>query len=107
MDKVQIDKVSASPDVLPTVYNLFGVNYDSRLFAGTDILSTCEGLAIFGNRSWITNKGRYNSTTNTYLGLDVNADSDYINKINSIVASKINFSREVIENNSYKIIFNK
>lgn len=34
LNRVEIDKVGMSIDVLPTVYNLFGIEYDSRLFAG-------------------------------------------------------------------------
>ena len=32
LNRVEIDKVGMSIDVLPTVYNLFGIEYDSRLF---------------------------------------------------------------------------
>ncbi len=31
LNRVEIDKVGMSIDVLPTVYNLFGIEYDSRL----------------------------------------------------------------------------
>lgn len=46
MKKVLVDKVGMSIDVIPTVYNLFGVEYDSRLFMGRDILSNSIGLAF-------------------------------------------------------------
>ena len=62
-NRKEIDKVGMSIDVLPTVYNLFGIDYDSRIFAGSDLFSDREGLVILGNRSWITDKGRYNSIT--------------------------------------------
>ena len=57
MKPVEVDKVSMSIDVLPTVLNLFGVKYDSRLIMGKDILSTSEGIAIFKDKSWVTNRG--------------------------------------------------
>ena len=40
METVSVDKVGSQIDVLPTIYNLFGVEYDSRLIVGKDILST-------------------------------------------------------------------
>ena len=39
-DKIikEVDKVGSQIDVLPTILNLFGVSYDSRLLIGNDIL---------------------------------------------------------------------
>ena len=62
-----IDKVCMNIDVLPTVYNLFGLDYDSRLFIGKDIFSTTEGLAILKDRSWVTSKGTYYSSTGQFI----------------------------------------
>jgi len=101
LKNVEIDKVGMPIDVIPTVYNLFGINYDSRLFAGNDLLSTDEGLVVLGNRSWITDKGRYDSTNNNYVGV---GDSNYVNYINNVVSNKIAFSKSIISNNGYKYI---
>lgn len=101
LNKIEIDKVGMSIDVLPTVYNLFGVDYDSRLFAGTDLLSDSDGLVILSNRSWITDKGKYNSITNEYIGSE---DKEYVNNINKIIQNRISFSSSMITNNGYKYI---
>jgi len=39
MPKTVVDKVACQIDVLPTLLNLFGITYDSRLIIGKDILS--------------------------------------------------------------------
>ncbi len=101
LENINVKKVAASPDVLPTVYNLFGINYDSRLFTGSDILSTNDGLVIFQDRSWISDKAIYNSSTNTYEAKDKDVTREYIDKINNIVSNKLSFSKEVINNNYY------
>ncbi len=101
LSRVEIDKVGMSMDLLPTVYNLFGIDYDSRLFAGTDLLSDSDGLVILSNRSWITDRGRYNSITNEYVGT---GDSNYVDNINKIIQNKISFSNSMITNNEYKYI---
>ena len=101
LNRKEIDKVGMSIDVLPTVYNLFGIDYDSRIFAGSDLFSNSEGLVILGNRSWITDKGRYNSITNEYIGT---GDKDYINNVNNIVQNKIAFSKGIMINNGYRYI---
>ena len=90
---IKIDKVGMPIDVLPTIYNLFGIDYDSRLYAGNDLLSPNEGLVILGNRSWITDSGKYSSIDNTYSGND---DISYVKNINNIVANKIAFSKSII-----------
>lgn len=105
LNTITIDKVAMSADVLPTVYNLFGIDYDSRLFSGTDILSTTEGIAIFGNRSWITDKAIFNATTNTYVSIDEEINKSYVDRINRLVGSKIDFSKQMISNDYYKKIF--
>ena len=46
MEEKHISKTCMSVDVLPTVLNLFGVEYDSRVFTGRDILSNSQGIAI-------------------------------------------------------------
>ena len=101
LNRKEIDKVGMSIDVLPTVYNLFGIDYDSRIFAGSDLFSDSEGLVILGNRSWITDKGRYNSITNEYIGT---GDNEYINNVNNIVQNKIAFSKGIMINDGYRYI---
>ena len=61
METVKIDKPACQVDVLPTLLNLFGFEYDSRLYSGCDILSDSYGLAMTANQSFITDKIVYNS----------------------------------------------
>ncbi|MBQ2946587.1 MAG: sulfatase-like hydrolase/transferase [Bacilli bacterium] len=101
----KIEKVSMSIDVLPTVYNLFGISYDSRLLMGKDIFSNTEGLAIMKNRSWVTNKGTYYSITNTFIPSDQMINDNYVEEINKIVNNRLNISKMIISNNYYNSIF--
>ena len=56
-EPVHVDKYCSSLDVMPTLANLFGLEYDSRLMAGRDILSDEPGLVIFSNYSFLTDQG--------------------------------------------------
>lgn len=96
-----INKPCMSSDVLPTVYNLFNIIYDSRLFTGRDILSNSEGLVIFNNRSWITDKGVYHANTKKFDG---DSDSDYVNNINNLVKNRLSISKLIIKNDYYKYL---
>lgn len=101
IQKEEINKVGMPVDIIPTIYNLFGINYDSRLFIGNDLLSDSEGLVILNNLSWITDKGKYNSITNTFTGEE---DSNYVDKINKNIQDKLNYSKDIIKNDGYKYI---
>ena len=102
METVEVDKVGSQIDVLPTIYNLFGVKYDSRLIIGKDILSTEPGLAIFGNASWVSDKGTYLSSSNKFVPKDGEVDSEYIKYMNNIVSNKIIMSKYIMTNDYYR-----
>lgn len=94
-----VEKVASQIDVLPTVLNLFGVDYDSRLFIGKDIFSDEEGLAIFSSRSWKSDKGTYFSNSG-FVGEEV--DPSYISSKNERIANDFVISRLLLEKNIYK-----
>lgn len=104
MKNVNISKTGMPIDVLPTIYNLFDIRYDSRLLAGSDLLSNSDGMVILDNLSWITDRGRYNSLNGKYSG---DIDSDYISNINNIIQNKIIFSRNMIAYDGYRYIKEK
>ena len=105
-NKVEINKVGSQIDVLPTILNLFGIEYDSRLLVGKDILSNSEGIAIFSNRSWVTNKGTYFANQNKFVSADnTEVDNEYIRKINTKVANGFTISDSIIKYNIYDDIF--
>ena len=102
--KIISNKYSSSLDVLPTILNLFGVEFDSRLLMGKDIFSDSEPLVIFSDRSYITNKGRYNSITEIFEGEDV--DEAYINNVKQEIYYKYRYSRLILENDFYRYLAN-
>ena len=103
METVSVDKVGSQIDVLPTIYNLFGVEYDSRLIIGKDILSTEPGLAIFGNSSWVSDKGTYFASSNEFVARDGSeVDSDYIRYMNNVVNNKIVMSKYIMTYDYYR-----
>ena len=102
---IEINKYASSLDILPTVLNLFGMEYDSRLLAGKDILSESDGLIIFSDRSWITDYGKYNSINKKFVAFkEIEDEKKYIKNINNIVYNRFSFSRAILENNYYKYL---
>ena len=65
-EPVEVEKVCSQVDILPTLLNLLGAEYDSRMLAGIDVLSDQEGMAVFFSRSWITDQGTYSRYTEEF-----------------------------------------
>ena len=105
---VKVEKLGSSLDILPTLLNLFGVKYDSRLLMGNDILSDAEGLIIFSNRSFITSKGRYNSITKNFIPVEgVDIPENYVDDISKIIYNKYQMSKMILENDYYRHLWDK
>ena len=105
MKPVVVDKVCSSLDIIPTISNLLGLEYDSRLLMGHDILSDSPPLVIFGNRSWITDKARYNSVTNTLENLtQSHLPENYLYSINRFVNDKFQVSTNILDKDYYRIV---
>ena len=109
-EPIIIDKVGSQTDVLPTLLNLFGIKYDSRLMIGKDILSNSEGLAIFSDYSWVSDYGTYYAPTQKFvLKSDKTLDNqeEYINNINQKVTNAFSVSKMIIDTNYYSYILKK
>ena len=104
-EPINVEKIGSSLDILPTVLNLFGVEYDSRLLIGRDILSDADPLVIFADRSFITDKGRYNSITGQFIpNQGVQVEEEYVQEINNIIYRKYQMSRLILEKDYYRTI---
>ena len=109
-EPVDVSKPCTSIDILPTVLNLFGMKYDSRLIIGQDILSDSEGIAITKhNMSWVTDKGKYNASTGNFVphSSDIQVENGYAAAIHQKVKNKVNYSQYIILYDYYKVLFEK
>ena len=105
-EPIKVEKISSSLDLLPTMLNLFGVEFESRLLMGRDILSDSDSLVIYSNRSFITKYGKYEALTNKFepFGeLDEGFDVDtYIRNINNVIYNKYQMSKLILDNDFYR-----
>nr|WP_312578292.1 LTA synthase family protein [Sedimentibacter sp.] len=100
-----IDKPCSSLDILPTLSNLMGIEYDSKLLMGRDIMSNEEPLVIFSNRSWITDKATFNSSTGELkVKNDCILEDGYEEQISKIVADKFKYSSLILDKDYYGLI---
>ena len=105
---LQVDAPTMSLDILPTLSNLFGVEYDSRLMVGRDVFSDQMPLVLWTEYSWKTELATYNGVTGEFLpaeGADVG--EEYREQIAAIVRNKITFSNVVLDCDYYGILLGK
>ena len=106
MEPTTIDKPVSSLDIIPTVMNLMGLEYDSRLLIGRDIFSDSTPLIIFHNRSFITDKGKYNSVTEEFIPNEgVEVEEDYIEKTLEKIERKFYYSEQILDKDYYSLVF--
>ena len=120
-EPIVVDTPCSSIDIVPTLCNLFGLEYDSRLYSGRDIFATnyqadqysnCMPLVVFANKgqgnAWITAAGTYECSTKIFTpneGVELEDEEDYIKRVNRLVAAKINYSKLIIQEDYYKYVF--
>ena len=107
-----VEKRCSSLDVMPTLSNLFGLEYDSRLMAGRDIFSDAEELVIFANYSFLNEQGAYNSITDEFHFWE-DADSEtpqlpsesYIAEQMAQVQNRVAYSAAILDHDYYRKVF--
>ena len=93
---IVVDTPVSSLDLLPTLSNLFGVAYDSRLLPGRDVFSDAAPLVFWPDYSWKTDKGVYNSSTRTFTPNEgVTVEEGYVERISRQVSNHLTYSKAV------------
>ncbi|MCM1058278.1 MAG: LTA synthase family protein [Firmicutes bacterium] len=106
-EPVYVDKVCCSVDVLPTLLNLFGFDYDSRMYAGRDIFSEGEGLVIFNDRSFVSDTVAYSRKQKTTTWKDELSEEEqeaYMSAAKQDVKDRYQFSAYILRNDYYSLI---
>jgi len=104
-EPVQVDKVCSGIDIVPTLANLFGMEYDSRLYMGKDILSESEGLVMFQDKSFITDRVMYNAENGkvTYL-TEEDLPDNYLKVMKQVVKNRFKVSKGIIDLDYYSYL---
>lgn len=102
---VKVDKYGSNLDLLPTISNLMGLSYDSRLLAGRDLLSEDMGLVILKDHSFLTDKVRYNAMTGEAVWTQgVKEDPAYLEKCMQEVQDRFYYSAQILGRDYMRVI---
>ena len=100
---ITVNKYASNIDILPTLLNMFGASYDSRLLIGTDIMSDSEGIVMFNDRSFLTEYGFYDERKSKFTSFK-DVPVNYIENKQREVFNKYNASALILEKDYYKKI---
>ena len=108
-ENIVVDEYCSTADILPTLLNLFGVEYDSRLLAGTDVLSSGVHIAMLSNRSFLTKTFRYDADTETVIPANdsIVISDELLHAYCLYVDNKFKVSSNIVNSDYYAHVFNK
>ncbi|MBR0132101.1 MAG: LTA synthase family protein [Lachnospiraceae bacterium] len=97
-EPVVISSPTSSLDILPTLCNLFGVDWDSRLHPGRDVFSDAMALAFTSGGEWKTDYGTFYAGSGRFEPKDASIEipDGYTKAVSAIVKNKINFCKGVL-----------
>lgn len=106
-EPVYVDKYCESSDILPTLLNLFGVPFDSRLMMGRDILWEGQDFAAFRNYSFISDYGRYNAATGEFTPAEGAPEppEGYVQAMVDEIRQMYSCSKTIVYKNYYGKVF--
>ena len=116
-EPVTVDVPCSAVDIVPTLSNLFGLSYDSRLLSGRDILddsynaTSAAGsfplviLPTFAGNSWATAAGVYEAPTGTFTpNPGITVEDGYVDSINRLVSTKYTYAKLLIQYDYYRVV---
>ena len=106
-EPVVVKEYCSNADVLPTILNLWGLPYDSRMFPGTDVFSDGVHAAVLIDHSFLTDKVWFNSNTGEirYQVPQEEVPETYIESMNRLIASRFEVSAEILRNDYFRFAF--
>ncbi len=104
-EPIVVEKPCSSIDVIPTLCNLFGLEYDSRLIIGRDILSTAPGLVPTNKFCYVSELGKYYSNTSTFIPNEgITVPEGYVEQTYKEVQRMVSYSSRILFNDYYRKI---
>lgn len=104
------DEYTTFMNIVPTLANLFDLDYDPRMYAGDDLFDKdYDNRVYFANGSWQDDKAFYSATTGkiSYYKENETYTSEEIQKINKEINNKIKMSNLAIKTDYFNYLYEK
>lgn len=108
-ENIIVDEYCCNVDVLPTILNLWGFDFDSRTLTGTDVFSDGEHVAVLTDKSFFTDKIWFNTNNGEirYLVDESTLPEDYVEGLIQTVKTKFSISTDILLSNYWDFVFHK
>ena len=106
-EPIYIDDYCSTHDILPTMCNLFGLTYESRMLTGTDVLSDSTHLALIQDGSFLTKALTYDSGSGkiTYLQPQEELPRGYAQQLIQATRNQMSVSAAILRTNYFEFVF--
>lgn len=108
-EPIVVDDYCCNVDVLPTILNLWGFEYDSRLLAGTDVFSDSTHVAVRVDKSFYTDKMWLNANTGEikYLVDPSEIPAGYMEDMIRLIQNRLDLSTNILNSAYYNFLYGK
>ena len=102
-----VEEYCSNVDILPTLLNLWGFEYDSRLLAGTDVFANGTHVAALADKSFFTDKVWFNASTGEvrYLVDESELPANYVENMIKYVKTKFSLSADILNTAYYNFLY--
>lgn len=108
-ENIVVDEYCSNVDILPTILNLWGFDYDSRMLAGTDVFSDGTHMAVLVDKSFLTDKVWFSAGTGAvrYLVEESELPEGYVENMIKLVNTRFSISSDILNTAYYNFVFDK
>lgn len=106
-EPVTVDDYCCTQDILPTLLNLFGFSYDSRMLTGRDVLADCTHAALLKDGSILTREFSYNGASGalTWRGEDGEGNQESAQAVIEAIENQFAVAADVLDYDYYQFAF--
>ena len=106
---IVVDEYCCNVDILPTILNLWGFDYDSRMLAGTDVFSDGTHAAVLIDKTFLTDKVWFDANTGEtrYLVPESEIPEGYVENMHRYINTRFTISSDILNSGYYNFIFDK
>lgn len=108
-EPIVVDEYCCNVDILPTILNLWGLEFDSRMLAGTDVFSDGPHIAVRVDKSFYTDKLWLNANTGEikYLVDESEIPPGYVDEMIRLIQNRLDMSANILNSAYYNFLFDK
>ena len=104
-DPIVVGAPTSSLDIVPTLSNLMGTEYDSRLFPGRDALSDADPLVFNLAYDWKSDLGTFLASTGKFTAAEgVTVPEGYVKRMQNTVRNKVRYCKGVLDTDYFRLL---